>query len=359
MPLLSSPNKSLWQFLGQPVGWLYGVGAWLHRAAYVYGPLERASFAPFVICIGNLSVGGTGKSPHVLYLQRLLGEVEQTAMISRGYGRQTKGVQWVAINSVPEVVGDEPLQFKQAYPLATVVVAERRALGIQAALKKKPTLQQVLLDDALQHWGVAANCTFLLTTFDAPFFQQTLLPFGRLREFRKGYQRADIIIVSKCPSELDDATKNTYKTAIAPLPHQRVLFSWIVYQPLYELKTKAPGPSLDQPLDIVLLTGIANTQALEKYLSSHRVTCQRFPDHHLFTPEELQQLEIIAAEKIIITTQKDATRLYPLLEQFPEIQLTIYVLPIQVALPKTEEAWLVHYLQEKKKEASRTQKNSY
>lgn len=353
MTNLPTNKRTLGQFLGQPLGWLYGMGAYLHRAAYVYGPLEQVRFAPLVISVGNLSVGGTGKSPHVLYLQGLLGQVTQTAMVSRGYGRQSKGLQWVEVDSAPEQVGDEPLQFKQAYPAATVVVAERRVEGIRAALVQVPDLQTILLDDALQHWAVEADCHILLTTFDAPFFQQTILPFGRLREFRKGYQRADVIIVSKCPTSLEEDTRAAYITAINPLAHQRVLFSNLAYQPLYELGTRSAGPDLEEgePLDILLLTGIANPQALEVYLGQqgHQVTSQTFPDHHAFTVQDLQNIQVLATGKTIITTEKDATKLRPLLIQHPAFAWIVYVLPIQVVLSASDEAWLSQYLQQKKR----------
>lgn len=350
MPKLpSSPKKKIWQWLGQPLAWLYGVGAWLHRASYVYGPYKQANFEPLVIGIGNLSVGGTGKSPHVLYVQHLLGQVEHTAMISRGYGRQSKGVQWVTLESTPEQVGDEALQFKQAYPKATVLVAEKRAEGIELALSQQPQLQHILLDDAFQHWGVQASCYILLTTFENPFFQQEVLPIGFLREFRRGYKRADVIIVTKCPPSIDAATRAAYTTAIAPLAHQRVLFSWLLYQPLYELLEGGAGPSLEQPLDILLLTAIANTQALVTYLKGHQVSSLKFPDHHLFVEKDLHTIKKQAQGKTILTTEKDATKLQPLLKQHPDIQITIYVLPIKVALSPTDETWLLNYLKAQKK----------
>lgn len=343
-----SPKRNLWQWLGQPLAWLYGLGAWLHRASYVYGPFRQASFEPLVICIGNLSLGGTGKSPHVLYIQGLLGQVEHTAMISRGYGRKSKGVQGVTLESIPEEVGDEALQFKQAYPEATVVVAEKRAEGIKAALAKQPHLHYILLDDAFQHWGVQASCYLLLTTFKEPFFQQEVLPIGPLREFRRGYQRAEVIIVTKCPPQITAATRAAYIQAINPLPNQKVLFSWLVYQPLYELLEGKAGPSLEQPQALLLLTAIASTQALETHLEEHQLSCLKFPDHHLFSKKDLYLIKEKGQGRTILTTEKDATKLCPLLKQYPEIQLTIYVLPIKVALSTADETWLLSYLTHKK-----------
>ncbi|MFK7797013.1 MAG: tetraacyldisaccharide 4'-kinase [Aureispira sp.] len=335
-------------FVGRPLGWLYGIGAWLHRAAYVYGPFKRHRFAPFVISVGNLSVGGTGKSPHVLYLQHLLGATERTAMVSRGYGRKTKGVQWVQTDSQAQTVGDEPLQFKLAHPKALVVVAEQRAKGIQAALQKQPQLEQVLLDDAMQHWGIQADCTFMLTTFAAPFFRQHVLPFGQLREFRSGYKRAEVIIVTQSPSGLGGSIRNSYLVEIKPLPHQKVLFSWLSYKPLYDLWTGAVGPSLKTGQEMLLLTGIADTTALKKYLSKHTITEYAFPDHHLFTLKDLQKVQENARNKLIITTEKDATRLRPVLQQNPSIPLQIYVLPVEVVFSPDDAAWLKEYLQAQK-----------
>lgn len=341
-------NRYFLLFVGRPLGWLYGIGAWLHRAAYVYGPFKRHRFAPLVISVGNLSVGGTGKSPHVLYLQQLLGAAECTAMVSRGYGRTTKGVQWVQTDSQAQTVGDEPLQFKLAHPKALVVVAEQRAKGIQAALKKQPQLEQVLLDDAMQHWGIQADCTFMLTTFQRPFFRQQILPFGQLREFRSGYKRAEVIIVTHSPPGLRASIRNSYLVEIKPLPHQKVLFSWLVYQSLYDLRTGALGPSLETVQDILLLTGIADTSALKKHLSKHNMTAYAFPDHHLFTLKDLQEVQKNAANKLIITTEKDATKLRAVLQDNPSITLQIYVLPIAIAFSPNDTAWLKAYLQEQK-----------
>ena len=341
-------NKYFLLIIGRPLGWLYGVGAWLHRAVYVYGPFKQHHFEPLVISVGNLSVGGTGKSPHVLYLQGLLGAPEQTAMVSRGYGRQSKGLQWVQMDSPVQVVGDEPLQFKLAYPKALVVVAEQRAKGIEAALQQQPQLEQVLLDDAMQHWGVQADCTFMLTTFGMPFFRQHVLPFGQLREFRSGYKRAQVIIVTQSPSSLRAATRNAYLVAINPLSHQKVLFSWLSYEPLYELWTGELGPSLKIAQNILLLTAIADTTTLKKHLNKHHITECAFPDHHFFTLKDLQKVQANAANKLIITTEKDATRLRVVLQQHPSIQLQIYVLPVRVMFSPDDTAWLKTYLQEQK-----------
>ncbi len=339
-----TPFSKPWRLLGRPFGWLYGMGAWLHRAAYVYGPLERAHFEPLVIAVGNLSVGGTGKSPHVCYLQALLGAVEQSAMISRGYGRSSKGLRWVELESVPAEVGDEPLQFKRAFPAAAVVVAEQRAEGIREVLAHRPDLRYVLLDDALQHWGVQADCTILLTTFAAPFFQQELLPFGRLREFRNAYKRATVLMVTKCPPDIDAATRARYRAAIQPLSTQALLFSWLAYQPLYDLQTGAVGPSLEQqPLQLLLVTGIADTPPLQAYLEQyqHDVQHQRFPDHHAFSLADLRKLQPLATQRIVVTTEKDAPKLRPLLQQATELEWTIYVLPIQVVLSAEDKATLL------------------
>jgi tetraacyldisaccharide 4'-kinase len=341
-----SAKKGRW--LGRPLGWLYGLGAWLHRAAYVYGPLQRTRFDPPVICVGNLSVGGTGKSPHVQYVQRLLGQPARCAMVSRGYGRQSKGVYWVGVGSTVEEVGDEPLQFKRAFPDATVVVAERRAEGIQVALSKVPDLAYILLDDAMQHWGVVADCTLLLTTFSDPFFQQELLPFGRLREFRKGYQRADVIVVTQCPHKLAEATKNAYRQAIQPLSHQLLLFSSIVYQALYDLLTGEEGPQLAQipALDILVVTGIADTRALRAHLAQfeHRVSYRAFPDHHNFTASDWKKLAASGSSQLLLTTEKDAPKLRPLVQQDRDFAGRVYVLPIRVALSPKEEALLLERL---------------
>lgn len=313
---------------------LYGNAVRLHRAFYRHGILVSKSFDLPIINVGNLSVGGTGKSPHVAYFNKLLASSFTTAIVSRGYHRKTKGVQFVLEDSSVLEVGDEPLQLKQKFPRTTVVVAEQRALGIEAILEKNKASNCILLDDAFQHWAIQADVDILLTTFDQPFFEDRVLPMGRLREFRQGYQRANIIIVTKCPPSISAAQKAIFIQKIKPLSHQAVFFSYFQYQSLYELLdvNKRKGMAELQGQKITLLTAIATTSYLETYLQSYTsaVTHLAFLDHHYYTEKDLEKIKDTAKGGLIITTEKDATKLKVHQSYIEREGLTIYVLPIEV-----------------------------
>jgi tetraacyldisaccharide 4'-kinase len=315
---------------------LYGSAVRLHRAFYRCGILVSKFFDLPIINVGNLSVGGTGKSPHVAYFNSLLVPSYTTAIVSRGYHRKTKGVQFVLEDSSVVGVGDEPLQLKQKFPKTTVVVAERRASGIEAILEKDKTINCILLDDAFQHWAIQADVDILLTTFDQPFFEDKVLPMGRLREFRQGYQRADIIIVTKCPSSISPAQKAIFIQKIKPLAHQAVFFSYFQYQSLYQLLevNKRKGMAEIQGQKITLVTAIANTSYLETHLQSYTssIVHLRFLDHHYYTKKDLEKIKNTAKGGLIITTEKDATKLKVHQSYIKQEGLSIYVLPIEVEI---------------------------
>ena len=327
---------NIFRYILYPFALLYGNLVKLHRAFYQQGFLVSKSFNFPVVNVGNLSVGGTGKSPHVAYFNNLLASSFAIAIVSRGYHRKTKGVQLVEENSLVENVGDEPLQLKQKFPETTVVVAEHRALGIQAVLEQNKSVNCILLDDAFQHWAIQAKVKILLTTFDQPFFEDWVLPMGRLREFKQGYQRADIIIVTKCPPTISLAQKAVFIQKINPLPHQDIFFSYFQYQSLYGLLNKEKNKEIKtiRGQKIILVTAIANTSYLEVYLKSYTSTIEhlRFLDHHYYTKKDLEKINRMAAGSLIITTEKDATKLRVHQSYIEEEGLQIYVLPIEVTI---------------------------
>lgn len=323
---------------------LYGSIVRLHRAFYSRGILVSKSFDLPIISVGNLSVGGTGKSPHVAYFNNLLLPNFKTAIISRGYHRKTKGIQLVLENSSVEGVGDEPLQLKQKFPETTVMVAENRASGVESILEQNKKINCILLDDAFQHWKIQAKVEILLSTFDQPFFEDGVLPFGRLREFKQGYQRADIIMITKCPPSISLAQKAQFLQKIKPLAHQTVFFSYFQYQSLYGLlsvKERKEMAAL-QGQKITLVTAIANTSYLETYIQSYTNSIEhlRFMDHHYYTEKDLKKIKNTAAGGLIITTEKDATKLRVHQSYIEEEGLQIYVLPIEVAIAFEEAALL-------------------
>jgi tetraacyldisaccharide 4'-kinase len=323
---------------------LYGSVVRLHRAFYSRGIFVSKSFDLPIINVGNLSVGGTGKSPHVAYFNKLLLPNFTTAIVSRGYHRKTKGIQFVLENSSVRGVGDEPLQLKQKFPETTVVVAGHRASGVEVILDQNKDINCILLDDAFQHWAIQAKVDILLTTFDQPFFYDNVLPMGRLREFKQGYQRADIIIVTKCPPSISQAQKALFTQKIKPLAHQQVFFSYFQYQALYALLNVKERKEMSevQGQKISLVTAIADTSYLEAYLQAYAGSIDhlRFSDHHYYTKKDLERIKKTAKGGLIITTEKDASKLKVHQSYIQEEGLLIYVLPIEVAIAFEEASLL-------------------
>ena len=346
-----------------PLSILYGSVLAIRNYLYSIGFLKSHNFQLPVIVVGNLSTGGTGKTPQIEYLIRILGNTSQLATLSRGYRRQTQGFQYVQPNSLTTEVGDEPLQFKQKFPEVHVAVDANRVNGIKKLYTDHPELKIVLLDDAFQHRKVKPSLSILLTDYHQPYYNDYPLPAGNLREFRSGRSRADIIIVTKCPSTLSPIEKRTIIHHIQPQLHQRVFFTRITYAPLHPVyqnkgtSTKAPSTSTtterQQPSDtpainnqtvVYMLVGLANPKPMIEYVQTatphiHLIT---YPDHHEYTPAEIQKLRTQfqsnqSSDKIIVTSEKDAMRL-----QKPEIEqllseLPVYYLPIKTEIMFQEE----------------------
>lgn len=352
-----SLRRPFWRQLLHPLGWLYGSGAAIHRWWHHQGGGTLYEGPLLLIAVGNLSVGGTGKTPHVAHLYQLLAPYGSLAIVSRGYGRQSKGVRVVAGDASPAEVGDEPLALQRQLPQALILVAERRAEGIEQALALRPDLDAVLLDDALQHWAIRPDCAILLTTFDAPFYEDAVLPVGRLREFKKSYQRADVLIVTKCPPDLNDEQRHRVKTKLHPLPHQLVLFSHYQYEVPYSLQEDAaPLPwSYWIQQTILVVTALADTQYLETFVQVHSqaFTLQRYPDHHAYTEADLNHLAVLAQGRPLWITEKDAVKWRPFAPILEKLELIVYVLPIRVVLEGEEQ--LLGYL----RQALTTQKNAH
>jgi len=320
-----------------PLSFLYSIGVVLRNIFYDTNLLKSTEFNLPVISVGNLSVGGAGKTPHVEYLIRLLREYVEVSVLSRGYKRKSKGFQSVNVNDPVTKTGDEPLQFKRKYPDITVAVCESRNIGIPMMIQKNNNIQVVLLDDAFQHRSVEPGLNILLTTFDKPYTQDYLLPAGRLREFRSASERADLIIVSKCPSNMESQARQEFMEAIAPKSYQKLFFSYYGYGDPYFMYNPAIKKSLDKSMKVVLLSAIANVDYLLDYLDQEADIVQllKYEDHHYFTEREVELVhkimkEINDPDAIILTTEKDAMRLDLYRSKIIEYQLPIFALPIQV-----------------------------
>lgn len=251
-----------------PVSMLYGIGASIRNKLFDWGMLRSRSFPFPLICIGNLTVGGTGKTPHTEYLIRLLKKEFKVAALSRGYKRETKGFVLASSSSTAAEIGDEPFQMARKFPDITVAVDADRCEGINLIQEKCPATEVILLDDAFQHRYVTPGLSVLLTDYNRPIYEDQLLPAGRLRETRNGKKRADMIIVTKCPAGLSDTEQESIKRKLQPHSGQKVLFTTMKYgklQPLFANAAERSLDSLKKQEEILLLTGIASPDGLAKH----------------------------------------------------------------------------------------------
>lgn len=318
-----------------PFALIYGALVWLRNRLYDTGFFSSIQFMTPVISVGNLSVGGTGKTPHVEYLIRLLQYQYKAATMSRGYKRRTQGFLIADENANALRIGDEPMQYHMKYDDLVVSVAEERITGIPTLLQKRPGVEVVLLDDAYQHRSVKPGLNILITDYSKPFYQDHILPLGTLRESRRAYKRADIIIVSKCPADMTPAVSQDIGKKISPLPHQQVFFSHIKYVTPYNLFTREPENL--SGIHIVLVCCIAKPAPLVGYLQQvgKDVHVLSYPDHHYFVSRDLEEIKATysnwdVSPKVIVTTEKDAARLHLHMDKLKEWGIKIVVLPIEI-----------------------------
>ena len=284
-----------------------------------------------VICVGNLSVGGTGKTPVIEYLIRLLKDDFKVAVLSRGYKRSTEGFVLADEKASAETIGDEPFQFYNKFKDdVTVAVDGNRQHGIQQ-LKQSVDLDVILLDDAFQHRKLKAGLNILLTMYDKLYVDDWLLPTGDLREPISGAKRAQMVVVTKCPSDLSEAKKNDIAQKLNLKPDQKLFFSSISYSDFLYRKAKVGLASLVNS-DLTVVTGIANPQPFVDYLKNKRLNFEHlsYPDHHNFSFKEVERLE---KKDVILTTEKDYMRL----KQFDSLVDKLYYLPIEFTIDKPVE----------------------
>lgn len=321
-----------------PFSLLYGLGISIRNKLFDLGFFSVYIIPKKSICIGNLSVGGTGKTPMAIYLTQMLINEQSIALLSRGYGRKTKGFKAVNNNETAQTVGDEPMQYIEKFNnQIRVAVCEKRAIGIQKIYELFPKTTLIILDDAFQHRAVKAGFNILLTDFTKPFYEDSLLPAGRLRESKKGKNRADCIIVSKCPEHISDQTKADFITKIA-VAHENIFFSTIVYDQLIPIASK----NISNPKNILLITGIANTEPLIKHLSkTYNVEHIAFRDHYRFTKEDIQTIHrkfntFVEDNWIIVTTEKDLMRLKNNISTWNLVDYPWYYQPISIQFDNEE-----------------------
>ncbi|TWR24539.1 tetraacyldisaccharide 4'-kinase [Mucilaginibacter achroorhodeus] len=313
-----------------PFSVVYGFVVTIRNWLYDAGFFKSRAFDMPVICVGNLEVGGAGKSPMTEHLIALLKDGNKVATLSRGYGRETKGFLEASITSAASQVGDEPLQFKRKFPDVTVAVCEKRVMGIEKLQQKHDV---IIMDDAYQHRAVKAGLNILLFDYTNLQKPQFVLPAGNMREPFSGRWRADVMVVTKCPTTINESDMTRCYNKLTPLSTQPLFFSSIAYQPLKALKGDDQQVEIDEDTTVFLLTGIANTAPLLSYIrtfTSH-IIHHKYPDHHRFTTKNITKLAddfeaCISAKKLVITTEKDAQRL-----THDELKgLLVYVQPIGV-----------------------------
>lgn len=328
--------RAFFAYILYPLTILYSVGVYFRNLFYDLGWKKSIKHNVTTIGVGNLRTGGTGKTPHVEYLINVFSEVYKIAVLSRGYGRKTKGFRLLDLEKDNAVtVGDEPLQMKQKYPNIVFAVCEDRNKGIEELLKIYNELQIVILDDSFQHRSLSVDLSILLTEYSYPFFNDRILPFGLLREQKKGYKRADYIIITKSPKSYSLGDKVSFESRIRPKKYQKVFFSHIDYKPLYSLFNANIINNLSD-YSVILLTGIADNSQIVEYIAENTKIIEKieFPDHHNFSNKDIDNIIGIYESKkqlntIIITTEKDSTRL----KQFDKLtQLPIYILPIGLTI---------------------------
>lgn len=365
-----------------PFSWLYGLGVGIRNTMFDLGLLKSKSFNVPIISVGNITVGGSGKTPHVEYLVKLLKGKAQVAVLSRGYKRKSKGYVLANASTTMREIGDEPYQMHKKFKDIYVAVDKDRCHGIEKLISDEKTKDTdvILLDDAYQHRYVKPGINILLVDYHRLIIYDKLLPAGRLREPKEGKTRADIVIVTKCPKDLKPMSYRVLSRAMNLFPYQKLYFTCLDYGKLTSLYGKQKR-SLDDIKDnenILLLTGIASPEQMEKDLRPHsqNIFPLRFSDHHQFSNKDVDKInnmfESLPQPRIIITTEKDATRLENLENLSDDVKRNMFVLPVEVKVMLDQEEkfndTFINYVhknsrnstlvrQSKKKEDSKEQKN--
>lgn len=338
-----------------PFSWLYGFGVGFRNMLFEMGILKSRSYTVPVISVGNITVGGTGKTPHVEYLIRLLKDKVNVAVLSRGYKRKSHGFVLADAETPMKMIGDEPYQMKQKFPDITVAVDSKRTRGIDHLISGEAgkDIDVVLLDDAFQHRYVKSGINILLVDYHRLIIYDELLPAGRLREPVKSKDRADIVIITKCPWNLKPMEFRVITKAMKLYPYQQLFFSTHEYEmPIAVFPEEQGKLGASETLDslaslkdknVLLLTGIGSPEQMKhdmEQMTDH-VTPLTFSDHHDFKQKDIVAInEAFAAlpkPKVIITTEKDATRLAVLEELSSEVKQHLYKLPIYIQIMQDQE----------------------
>lgn len=317
-----------------PFSILYGAAVWIRNRLFDRQVLGSSKFALPVICVGNLSVGGTGKSPMVEYLLANFRTSYRLAVLSRGYKRKTRGYVLATDATSSLDIGDEPFLFHRKFPDVSVAVGEERIVAIPQLLHDRPDTQLIIMDDAFQHRSVEAGFNIVLTDQNNLYTRDWFLPTGDLRDEKSSARRADVLVVTKCRPDLTKEEAEEIRQELSPSTDQQLFFTAIRYAQPYHLVTRQPLEIHDQ-LEVLLVSGIANPRPLKKYLADHSKAYYEmlYSDHHIFTIDDWKEMvkkfnQLPATDKIILTTEKDAVRLMKFQQEMKDVP--IFALPISV-----------------------------
>lgn len=329
-----------------PLSWLYGCGVGARNLLFEMGVLKSRSFDIPVISVGNITVGGSGKTPHVEYLVRLLQDQYKVAVLSRGYKRKTRGFRLANAETKMKEIGDEPYQMHKKFGKVRIAVDANRCHGIDMLMASPETkdTQVVLLDDAFQHRYVKPGMNILLVDYHRLIIHDKLLPAGRLREPKEGKDRADIVIITKCPEDLKPMDYRVLQRAMNLFPYQHLFFTTIENEPMRPMFAEGqPLEDAEKLPNVLLLTGIASPEQMMKDFGDRckSITPMVFADHHQFTPSDAEainmQFKMMPKPAIIITTEKDGARLENLKNLSPEVRRSLYIQPIRIKFQLEEE----------------------
>lgn len=327
-----------------PVSLLYGMVVFFRNLLYDFNILSTTEFKIPIISVGNITVGGTGKTPHIEYLITLLKDDYKLATLSRGYKRKSKGFILSDEHSTANQIGDEPRQIKRKFPDILVAVDRKRVNGVKNLLKSEhgERLDAVLLDDAFQHRSISAGLSILLIDYHRPITRDFIMPYGRLRESSNGKDRANIIIVSKSPSNMTPIERRIIVKELNLLPFQSLYFTCLDYANIRAVFPKEAINVIDdewskEDVSILMVTGIANPKPLKKYLEDFSAIIEeiKFPDHYSFSSKDLELIQtkfeqLPGKNKLIITTEKDASRFYDMDISQESLRKNLFYVPLRI-----------------------------
>jgi len=331
-----------------PFSAIYGIIVYFRNRMFDLKLLKSVEFEQPVISVGNITVGGTGKTPHTEYLVDILKDKFKVATLSRGYKRKTVGFRYVKTDSTTIEVGDEPLQIKNKFPEVTVAICENRVIGAEKLFNANPDnlADVVILDDAFQHRRITPGINILLVDYNRPIKKDILLPAGRLREGAAQIRRANIIIVTKCPEEITPISRRIMQKNVFLKPYQSIYFTTIVYdniKPVFSYNEADSDIYEKKEYAILLVTGIASSMGIKKHLLkfSSQVEEISFKDHHRYSNKDIGLImnkfsNLKVTKKIIVTTEKDAMRFSDMKNLAQEFRLALYCLPIKAKFLEKE-----------------------